>query len=251
VATEPHTEPSRAPGRLRGRGGLYGHVVETLGKEITDGRLPAHQVVYADQLTERFGISRSVVRESVRTLSSMGLLEARPQVGTRVLPIEHWDLLNPRIIEWRGLGPDATAQQRELLELRLGMEPVAARLAAARIDESAGQGIVDAASAMRSALEAKDSFRFFAADSMFHRLLLEGSQNLLLSKFAATIDAGLHVRENLPTTQLSLGAVELHAELAQALINGEGEAAADLATRILEQTLHEFDRAFDKGVDES
>jgi DNA-binding FadR family transcriptional regulator len=241
VTTSPRTELPFEPDRLRTRGGLYGHVVETLGQEITSGRMPAHQIVFAEQLTERFGISRSVVRESVRTLSSMGLLEARPQVGTRVLPIEHWDLLNPRIIEWRGLGPDAAGQQRELIELRLGLEPMAARFAAARIDEVAAHGIVSAAEAMRSALESKDSFRFFAADSTFHRLLLEGSQNLLLSKFAATIDAGLHVRENMPATQLSLAAVELHAQLAQAVVDRDGDAAAGLATRILEQTLHEFD----------
>jgi DNA-binding FadR family transcriptional regulator len=247
VGTKPRSDVSVEPDRRRSRGGLYGHVVETLGQEITGGRMPAHHIIYADQLTERFGISRSVVRESVRTLSSMGLLEARPQVGTRVLPMEHWDLLNPRIIEWRGLGPDATAQQRELLELRLGLEPIAARFAAARIDEGVAQGIVDAAADMRSALEAKDSFRFFAADSIFHRLLLEGSQNLLLSKFAATIDAGLHVRENMPTTQLSLDAVELHAELAQALISGDGDGAAVLATRILEQTLLEFEEGLERS----
>jgi DNA-binding FadR family transcriptional regulator len=240
MLTNPQAERSIEPDRLRSRGGLYGHVVETLGQEITAGRMPAHQIVFAEQLSERFGISRSVVRESVRTLSSMGLLESRPQVGTRVLPIEHWDLLNPRIIEWRGLGPDATAQQRELIELRLGLEPMAARFAAARIDRDAARSIVAAVEAMRSALEAKDTFRFFAADSSFHRLLLDGSQNLLLSKFAATIDAGLHVRENMPTTQLSLHAVELHAGLAQAIVDRDGDAAATLATRILEQTLLEF-----------
>jgi DNA-binding FadR family transcriptional regulator len=235
------TEPSSGPDRVRSRGGLYGHVVDTLGQEITAGRLPAHQIVFAEQLSERFGISRSVVRESIRTLSSMGLLEARPQVGTRVLPIEHWDLLNPRIIEWRGLGPDATAQQRELIELRMGVEPLAARFTAARIEDAAAQAIADTVGAMRAALEGKDTFRFFAADSAFHRLLLEGSGNLLLGKFAATIDAGLHVRENLPATQLNLESVELHDELAKAVADRDGDAAAALATRILERTLHEFD----------
>ena len=65
--------------------GLYGHVVDVLGQAIVDGTMHTGQVVYAEQLCEQLGVSRSVVREGLRALSSMGLIEARPQVGTRVL----------------------------------------------------------------------------------------------------------------------------------------------------------------------
>src|SRR5690625_555429 len=73
--------------------GLYAQVVDVLGREIVNGDIEPGTIVYADQLCERLGVSRSVIREGVRTLSSMGLVEARPQVGTRVLPPEHWDVL--------------------------------------------------------------------------------------------------------------------------------------------------------------
>jgi len=241
VSTQPQSKPASEPDRLRTAGGLYGHVVETLGNEITGGHMPAQQIIYAAQLTERFGISRSVVRESIRTLSSMGLLEARPQVGTRVLPIERWDLLNPRIIAWRASGPDALVQQRELIELRLGIEPLAARLAAERIDDEVAQELVRCADAMHAAIQERDSFRFFEVDSLFHRLLLTASKNQLITKFFAAIDAGLRVRENLPPSQLNVRATELHVDLARALVARDPAMASQLATRILEQTLLELE----------
>jgi DNA-binding GntR family transcriptional regulator len=131
------------------------------------------------------------------------------------------------------------AQQRELIELRMGIEPAAARFAASRISKESSDDLSRAAEAMRSALASNDSFSFFNADSVFHRLLLEGSRNLLISKFATAIDAGLRVRESLPTTQLNLQSVEMHSMLAQAIANGDEDAAASLATQILKHTLVE------------
>jgi DNA-binding FadR family transcriptional regulator len=224
-----------------GAGGLYAHIVETLGQEIVDGRMPADQIVYAEQLTTRFGISRSVVRESVRTLSSMGLLESRPQVGTKVLPISSWDLLNPQIIKWRGAGPEAKDQQLELLELRLGIEPMAARFAAERMTPASSAELLKAAELMHEAMIAGDGYAFFDADSHFHRLLLEGSNNRLIGKFSETIDAGLHTRSTMPSTELNAAAVQLHIDLARAVAANNSAQAVQLATQILEQTLHEFD----------
>ena len=222
-------------------GGLYAQIVETLGQEIVDGRMPAHQIVYAEQLTTRFGISRSVVRESVRTLSSMGLLESRPQVGTKVLPISRWDLLNPQIIKWRGGGPEAKDQQLELLELRLGIEPTAARFAADRMSAESKAELLRYGLLMDAALKTSDAFAFFDADAQFHRLLLEGSHNRLIGKFSETIDAGLLSRSKMPSTELNAAAVELHIQLAKAVAANNSTQAARLATQILEQTLHEFD----------
>lgn len=236
---DPRGESQR---RHRTGTGLYAHVVETLGQEIADGRMEVGQIVYAEQLSERFGISRSVVRESVRTLSSMGLLESRPQVGTRVLPMSNWDILNPQIIKWRGLGPGAADQQRELLELRLGVEPIAARFAATRMSDESAAELLKSAVGMREALRANDSFAFFDADASFHRLLLEGAENLVMAQFAETISAVLHVRNYLPSTTLEVGSVQLHLELAQALVDRNPSLAQDLATQIVSQTLQEINQ---------
>ena len=90
-------------------GGLHSYVVNELGGEIAQGKLAPNEIINVNGLCERFGVSRSVVRESLRALESLGLVKARPQVGTRVMALENWDLLNARggeLARVRGPVPD-------------------------------------------------------------------------------------------------------------------------------------------------
>lgn len=247
----PSGEGVRAPGvtirRLSGLdrrdGGLYAQVTNALGQDIVNGRLPAGSVIYADQLCERFDVSRSVIRESVRTLSSMGLVESRPQVGTRVLPRTSWDLLNPRIVFWRGRGTDYLVQQRELLELRLGVESVAAELAASRISDEQAAELLTHARRMADAQAAADPAAFYEADAEFHRVLVEGSGNAVISKFADTIAAVLAARsvDHRPEMAKMLReAVELHIRLAEAVMARDRDGARRAAYDVVVSTLEEF-----------
>lgn len=224
--------------------GLYAQVVDVLGREIVNGDIEPGTIVYADQLCDRLGISRSVVREGVRTLSSMGLVEARPQVGTRVLPRENWDLLNPYVVTWRGEGPGYLMQMKELLELRLGIEHVAAGLAAARIDDDAAHEIMQRAKQMEAAYSSGDARHFFDMDSEFHRLLLESSKNQVISQLADTISATLDVRgrDTRPGMHtITEASVQNHIQLAQALLERDAEAAQKKALDLVELTLEEFE----------
>jgi DNA-binding FadR family transcriptional regulator len=213
VSTAAGSPARDATVRSRIGSGLYAHVVDALGQEIIDGRLPAGTIVFADQLCERLGVSRSVVRESLRTLGSMGLLEARPQVGTRVLPPNRWDLLNPHVVKWRAQGPDYLVQMHQLLELRLGIEQAAAGLAATRMSRAAARRVLEAGLEMRQALETGDARTFFDADVTFHRLLLEGTDNAVIAQLADTIGVVLRVRGTDPRPgmhDMSLESVERH-----------------------------------------
>ncbi len=238
------TDSAAARGRSRIGSGLYAHVVEILGQEIIDGTLPTGSIVFADQLCDRLGVSRSVVRESIRTLSSMGLVEARPQVGTRVLPSGNWDLLNPHVVKWRSQGPDYVEQMQELLEMRLGLEQAAARLTAERISPEGAQEILRTAELMRKSFEDGNKRGFFNADAKFHRLLLEGTGNAVFAQMADTIGATLHVRgvDSRPGMHdINVEAVEHHLNLAQALVDGDSERAQVEALRLVEGTLLEFE----------
>lgn len=231
--------------RARTGGGLYAHVVDVIGQDIINGQLPPGSIVYADQLCERLGVSRSVVREGVRTLSSMGLVEARPQVGTRVLPQSQWDLLNPSVVRWRWQGPVWAEQMRELLELRLGVEHAAAGLAAFRIPRENAEQILAHALEMRDALIADEPRRFFDADMMFHRLILEGTGNAVMAQLADTVGATLDARghDTRPGMHdMTAGSVDNHIALAQALIDRDADAAQRMALRLVELTIEEFDR---------
>jgi ribosomal protein S25 len=75
--------------------GLHARVVNTLGREIVAGSIAAGDFVNLDRLSERFAVSRSVLREALRVLQSLGMVEPRQRVGTQVLPRQAWDLFSP------------------------------------------------------------------------------------------------------------------------------------------------------------
>lgn len=112
--------------------GLHSHVLDTLGLAITAGEHPPGSVLRTDEIADRFDASRTVVREVVRVLESMQLVESRRRVGVTVRPAEEWNVYDPRVIRWRLAGADRPRQLRSLTVLRSAIEPVAAGLAAAR-----------------------------------------------------------------------------------------------------------------------
>lgn len=85
----------------------YSGVLAELGPRIVEGTLPAGTVLTLEQLRVDFGVSRTIAREVVQVLVSMGLLESRRRTGIRVLPRERWDAFNPAVVRWRlaGAGP--------------------------------------------------------------------------------------------------------------------------------------------------
>src|SRR4051812_29570854 len=98
--------------------GVHGAVVDRLGLAIGAGQLRPGDQISVEQLGQEFGISRTVVREVLRVLESKGLIVARPRTGTRVTPVDMWDLLDRDVILWRVHGPDRNRQLEELVALR-------------------------------------------------------------------------------------------------------------------------------------
>lgn len=85
--------------------GVYGSVVEDLGGDITAGHIKPGEAIVTEDLCEVHQISRTVVREVTRTLAGKGLVRAKPAIGTLVLPVEQWNLLDPDVLRWRSAGP--------------------------------------------------------------------------------------------------------------------------------------------------
>ena len=200
-------------------------------------------ILFVDGLCERFGVSRSVMREAVRTLGSMGLVAPRPQVGTRVLPATEWDLLNPHIVRWRSLGTAAVEQLRELLELRLGLEPVAARLAADRMPEDAAARLVACIAGMEAAYAAGDAHRYFALDVEFHALLLDGSGNGVMARLAEAVGITIAARSHDPRPGMDAirpSSIADHRTLAEAIARRDAQAAEATARLVVGDTLAEI-----------
>ncbi|MEU4209099.1 FCD domain-containing protein [Streptomyces sp. NPDC026206] len=194
-AWDGEAELSRAGRRAAGsRGrGLHGQLVQQLGQMIVSGDLGADRPLVPEEIGQRFEVSRTVVRESLRVLEAKGLVSARPNVGTRVRPVSDWNLLDPDIIEWRAFGPQRDDQRRELCELRWTIEPLAARLAAGHGREDVQQRLADMAEIMGHALAQGDSLTFARADAEFHSLLLQVAGNRMLEHLSGIVSAALHV----------------------------------------------------------
>jgi len=220
--------------------GLHAHVLDTLGQRIVDAVLAPGTVVRPELVAEEFGVSRSVVREALRVLQSLGLVEPRQRVGTQVLGIGSWELLAPTVIRWRGASPSYFVQQRELLELRLGVEPVAASLAAGT---PAASAVLAAASDMLDACSREDSRAYLEADVRFHRALLTASGNTVFAHFAGTVEALLRTRtsESRDTiTRWTRDAAARHEAVGRALVAGDGVAASAAAGELVRVTRDEF-----------
>ncbi|MGW3320612.1 FadR/GntR family transcriptional regulator, partial [Streptomyces fungicidicus] len=176
----------------RGRG-LHGQLVQQLGQMIVSGDLGADRPLVPEEIGQRFEVSRTVVRESLRVLEAKGLVSARPNVGTRVRPVSDWNLLDPDIIEWRAFGPQRDDQRRELSELRWTIEPLAARLAAGHGREEVQQRLSDMVEIMGHAMGQGDALTFARADAEFHSLLIQVAGNRMLEHLSGIVSAALQV----------------------------------------------------------
>lgn len=238
------TDAREAPARSAASGvtGLHAKVLDRLGTAIADGSHPVGSVLYIDQLMSEYGVSRSVIRECLRVLSSMGLVESRRRLGTQIRPKHEWNVFDPQVIRWRLGSADREAQLRSITELRTAVEPQAARLAAARASHEAGSALVVVAARMWTAGKVGDLDSFLDLDIEFHRKVLAASGNELLLKLSDLVTEvliGRHAYGLMPHHP-DEQALRLHADVAQAIQRGDGATAYQAMEAIMVQALDEM-----------
>ncbi|WP_157156880.1 MULTISPECIES: FCD domain-containing protein [unclassified Diaminobutyricimonas] len=160
---------------------LHSRVVDEIGRPIVDGDTPAGAIMLADTIEKRLLVSRSVVREAVRVLQSMGLVESIKHLGIRVLPQSRWNFYDPLLIRWRLDGTNRAAQIRSLTEVRCGAEPLAAEMAARYCPPAMANELCALAEKLREAAGEGDMDRFVELDLQFHSTLFRASGNELFS----------------------------------------------------------------------
>ncbi|MEU8076830.1 FCD domain-containing protein [Catellatospora citrea] len=221
---------------------LHARVLDELGVAICGGGFPPGTVLYVDELVERCGVSRSVVREVLRVLASMGLVEARRRVGTRIRPAADWNVFDPQVIRWRLASDERLAQLRSLTELRAAVEPQAALLAARRASADDAAELVALAAKLWAAAESGDEPGFLHADIEFHRRVLLHSGNEMfagLHELVAESLTGRHHHHLMPQHP-DRRALTLHADVAQAIQRRDGERARTAMTALTQQIQDEL-----------
>ena len=154
---------------------LTDRLAERLIEEIRAGAwLPGQQLPTGQELSKRFGVSLSVVREAISTLRAEGMVLTRQGAGAFVSP----STARPFRLAPRQAAP---VTPQKLFELRTGVEMQAAALAAERASDAQVQAIEEAYAAMeRDVAAGSDSV---ASDVQFHRCVAEASGNELFSNF--------------------------------------------------------------------
>lgn len=179
---------------------VHGNTADHLGTAIVSGRYaPGASIPPEPLLCEELGVSRTVVREVVKSLIAKGLVSSGPKVGTRVLPSDQWNWFDPDVILWQskaGLTPEFL---RDLQDLRRVVEPAAVRMAAERATPEDLVEIEAAYEGMRRAVEHGGDY--VTHDLRFHQGLLRASRNRMLVQMSKALGALLRTSFEISTSR--------------------------------------------------
>lgn len=220
------------------RTSAFARVLEDLGSRIARGTLPPGSVVTVEALEADTGASRSVIRESVRVLASKGLMRPRQRIGLEVLGESEWRLFDPQVIRWRLESTGRQQQVDELRELRLAIEPEAARRAAEHSTPELAGEILSAAGELWSAAVSGAHEDFLSRDTTLHRLILRASGNAMFTQLSEVISEALRQRtlHELRLHPISLDDAQLHVDLAGFIQRRQPEKAWNCMRDIISRT---------------
>lgn len=225
---------------------LHRLVIESLGRRIVDGELAAGDTMHAEHIENELGVSRSVVREAVRVLASLGLVESVKRVGIRVLPMSAWSLFDPSVIRWRIASAGKGAQLRSLTELRSAVEPAAAALAAEHAPEELAAELMAVAARMRAAGSSGELQSFLELDIHFHSLVLCASGNEMFAEVRGVIGEVLRGRTDygLMPRRPHEEALQWHVDVADAIQDRRPDDARAAMDRIMRRTGAEMEQVW-------
>jgi GntR family galactonate operon transcriptional repressor len=218
------------------RKNFHDQVVDELGRQIGSGLLaPGAPILTEPLLAEQLGVSRIVVREAIKALAAKGMVSVRPRTGTRVLPRERWNLLDPQVLEWHsGQGLDSSFVA-DLMELRRIVEPPAARLAAERAEASDLAAVAEAFREMEAAVAGRGDY--VTADLKFHGAILAACHNQFIQQMQGALSQILKTSFVISSRAPNANALSLplHKKLLRAIERRDGNATAAAAEALIDR----------------
>lgn len=166
-------------------------------------------------LIERLGLGRTPVREAIQRLAWEGLVEVRPRAGLAIAPLHPGDWLR-------------------VIDARRGVEIVLARSAARYVSREAAARFHDAALGMQKAVVSGDVIGFLEADKALDEALALAAENPFAARVAAPLQT--HSRRFWFRYKAETGlaeAAEHHVALIRSILEGDQEAAAAEAGRLM------------------
>ncbi|MFT4845384.1 MAG: DNA-binding GntR family transcriptional regulator [Cellvibrionaceae bacterium] len=186
-------------------------LIAQITQEISSGVLRPGDQLEESVLAEKFGVSRTPIREAIRAMVGCGFLQTIPRKGAIVRVLTSKELL-------------------DLFEVAAGLEGMACRLAAASLTDEHAKIIQDKLKKCEVLAEANDKVNYSIANLEFHAAIHQATDNHWLIEQLRHI--GIHInpyrslpydiRGRLPKSS------EEHALICQAILAGEGNKASEL-----------------------
>lgn len=187
---------------------------ELIEEQIATGQRQPGSRLDEQELAAEFGVSRTPVREALIQLAGAGLVDMRPRRGATVCDI----------------GP---ARLCEMFELMAELEAMCARLAARRINDTEQKELLDAHRACEAARDAGDPDEYYRLNEIFHAKIYAASHNGFLAEQASALHRRLrpYRRLQLRVRNRMQTSYSEHQAIVDAILAGDGDAAADLLRR--------------------
>ena len=187
---------------------LSSQVKRFLLDQIVKGELVPGERIVESRLAKELDISQSPVREALRDLVGLGLVEIESRRGARVR--------------------QPTAKElRDVSEVRAEIDALAARLAATRLDEGTIEELKSCHSRMSTCHDAEDFIGMSEADARFHQIIAEASGNGAVRRVFGQLEPFARTFITLTSPDVELeGILQQHEGILEALVAGDGELAA-------------------------
>lgn len=208
-------------------------VAEAIRQLVVDeGMGPGTMLPSIERLSERFNVSKGTVREALQTLAAAGLVDMQQGRGTSVSRPSLSNLI--KSVSWR-TAVDGT-NVSELMEARIAVETMTARLAAERATKEELNALGGLVAEMRAAVAECNYDRFIELDAAFHSLVARASRNRPLADFVAILRDLLNFTvERDRLVSLAHTATIAHEEIADAIRRRDPEKASEFTIRHIEQ----------------
>lgn len=198
---------------------LAGYAEELLREMIFSGELPPGTRIYPDEAASKLGMSSIPVREALRSLAALGLVDASARRGFRVRAADSTDFA-------------------DTYDLRLMLDPHAVRLAVPKLNQAALDRIKSALAAFERTLMAGDMHAYYADHRAFHFAIYEHCGSRWLLEIISMLWENSQRYQRLSTGPR--GTVEErvaeHRAIAEACEDGDAERAGQLMWEHLERT---------------
>lgn len=232
--------------------GLHAQVANELGGRIVRGKfLPGTTLPNENDLGQEFGVSRTVIREAIKSLTAKGLVSSLPKTGTIVRPRTSWSMLDADVLGWNQQAAPDAAFLADMMEVRRILEPEAAAVAtsrATREERAELKRAYDRLHALATDEENFSSQAVIAADMDLHAAIFAATHNELLQHLIRTIGQAFMVNRTLTVStpedaQSSLG---VHQAVVDAICSRDAGRARQAMQDLIATAERDLKRALKK-----